>query len=48
MSSTSRIALAVIALATFGAIGLLHWPLVWIVLGLGSLSCIAAWWRLGP
>ena len=34
------------ALATFVAIGLLHWPMVWIVLGLGGTSVAYAWWRL--
>ena len=36
-----------VGLATFGAVGLLHWPLVWIVLGLGGASCALTWWRLG-
>ncbi|HSN34361.1 MAG TPA: chromate transporter [Ideonella sp.] len=35
-----------VGLLTFVAIGLLHWPLVWIVLGLGGASCALAWWRL--
>jgi chromate transporter len=42
-----RAVCAAVALAVFGAIGLLHWPLVWIVLGLGSASVGYAWWRLG-
>jgi chromate transporter len=37
---------ALVALATFAAIGLLHWPMVWIVLGLGGASIAYAWWRL--
>lgn len=36
-----------VGLATFVAVGLLHWPLVWIVLGLGGASCALAWRRLG-
>ncbi len=38
---------ALIAALVFVAIGLLRWPMVWVVLGLGSLGCAAAWWRLG-
>lgn len=38
--------------ATFGtttlvAVGVLRWPLVWVVLGLGCAAIAAAWWRLG-
>jgi len=33
---------------TLLAVGVLRWPLVWVVLGLGSLSMALAWWRLGP
>ena len=36
-----------ITLATFGAVGLLHWPMVWIVTGLGASAYAYAWWRLG-
>ena len=32
--------------ATFVAIGVLRWPLVWVVLGIGALGVAAAWWRL--
>jgi chromate transporter len=32
--------------ATFGAIALARMPLVWVILGLGSLAIGAAWWRL--
>ena len=32
--------------ATFVAIGLLRWPLVWVVLGIGGLSMAMAWRRL--
>jgi chromate transporter len=40
------LALAFAAL-TFVLIALLRWPLVWIVLGLGSLSVALAWYRIG-
>lgn len=33
-------------LLTALAIGVLRWPLVWVVLGLGSASMAVAWWRL--
>ena len=29
------------------AVGWLRWPLSVVILGLGSLSCLAAWWSLG-
>jgi chromate transporter len=29
-------------------IGLLRWPLVGVILGLGSAAIAAAWWRLKP
>jgi len=35
------------ALLTFAATALLHWPLVWVVLGLGSLAMLLTWYRLG-
>ena len=35
------------ALVTFVAIGLLRWPLVWVLLGLGALAVATAWYRLG-
>lgn len=31
-----------IALPCFVAVALLHWPLVWVLLGLGSLACLLA------
>lgn len=34
------------ALATFVAVGLARWPLVWAVLGIGGLAMAIAWWRL--
>jgi chromate transporter len=36
-----------LAAATIAAIAWLHWPLVWVVLGLGSLGIVIAWARLG-
>jgi chromate transporter len=41
-----RLALAFAAL-TFVATALLRWPLVWVVIGLGSLAMAVAWYRLG-
>jgi chromate transporter len=38
---------AVFALLTLAGILLLRWPLVWVILGLGSLAMAAAAWRLG-
>lgn len=29
-------------------VGLLRWPLVGVILGLGSTAIVAAWWRLKP
>jgi chromate transporter len=34
------------AASMFVAIGLLHWPLVWTLLGLGSVAIALAWRRL--
>ena len=39
-------ALAFAAL-TFVLVALLRWPLVWVVLGLGSLAMAVAWFRIG-
>jgi len=36
-----------VLLLTFIVIGMLRWPLVWVVLGLGSLAIGYAWRRLG-
>ena len=38
---------ALFALLTLAAIGVLRWPLVGVVLGLGSAAAATAWWRLG-
>jgi chromate transporter len=32
--------------ATFGAVALLRWPLVWVILVLGPVACAYAWTRL--
>ena len=45
--SPDRIAWLMLA-ATFVLVGLLRWPLVWVMLGLGSLSVLLAWRRSGP
>jgi chromate transporter len=38
---------AAVAVLTFVTIAILRWPLVWVLLGLGSLACLYAWKRLG-
>ena len=35
------------ATAAFVAVGLLRWPLAWVLLGPGLPACALAWWRLG-
>ncbi len=40
-------ACAVFALLTLVAVGFLRWPMVWVVLGLGSSAMALAWRRLG-
>ena len=35
-----------LATASFVAVAWLRWPLVWVLLGLGSLGMAWAWWRL--
>ena len=37
---------AALGLATFVGVGLLRWPMVWVVLGLGGLGMALAWRRL--
>jgi chromate transporter len=37
---------AVLAALAFVAVALLRWPLVWVVIGLGTLGCAVAWRRL--
>ena len=36
------------AAAATVAVTVLHWPLVWVVAGIGSLAVALAWWRLRP
>jgi chromate transporter len=38
---------AAFAIATFVSVALLRWPLAWALLGLGGLSCVLTWRRLG-
>ena len=33
---------------SFAAVALLRWPLVWVILALGVVSCVFAWVRLQP
>jgi chromate transporter len=42
-----RILVAAFAVATFVGVALLRLPLVWVLLGLGGLSCVLTWRRLG-
>ena len=35
-------------LVTLLAVGALRWPMVWVVLGLGSAAMALVWWKLGP
>ncbi len=39
---------ALFAAFTFMAIALLRWPMVWVLLGVGSTAIAVAWYRLGP
>lgn len=39
---------AVLGVATFVAIALLRLPLIWVLLGLGDVSCLLTWRRLTP
>lgn len=39
-------ACALLAVAVFVVVALLRWPLIWVLLGVGTLACTAAWWRL--
>jgi chromate transporter len=39
-------ACAVLASVAFAAVGLLRWPLVWVLLVLGAVACVVAWTRL--
>lgn len=39
-------ACAVFAAAVFLVVAVLRWPLIWVLLGTGTLACTVAWWRL--
>ena len=39
--------IAAFGVATFFGIAVLRWPLVWVLLGLGGLSCLLTWHRIG-
>ena len=45
MGAAACIALAA---AAFVSVAMLRWPLVWVLLALGSTACIAAWIKLKP
>jgi chromate transporter len=38
---------ALLCVATCVMVGVLRWPLVWVVLGLGPVAVALAWWRTG-
>jgi chromate transporter len=38
---------ALFGIATFVGVAILRWPLAWVLLGVGGLSCIATWRKLG-
>jgi len=35
-------------LSTLATVGALRWPMAYAVVGIGGITCFAAWWRLGP
>ena len=37
---------AVLMASAFAAVAILRWPLVWVLLGLGTVACLLAWRRL--
>ena len=37
-----------IGVLCFTAVSLLHWPLIYVLLGLGSATCFLAYWKLAP
>ena len=39
-------ACAVLLVSAFVAVAILRWPLVWVLLGLGTVACMLAWRRL--
>lgn len=41
-----RLLCLLLGTATIIAVAVLRWPLIWVVLGLGSMGMAMAWWRL--
>jgi chromate transporter len=41
-------ACALLAVPSFAGLALLRWPLAWVLFGLGGLSCVLTWRKLGP
>lgn len=37
---------AALAALAFGMMAAMHWPLIWVLLGLGSLTCVGTYWLL--
>ncbi len=46
-NALGRRAAALVGAAAFVAVGLMRWPMWWVVGGLGTAAVAAAWWRLG-
>jgi len=46
-NALGRRAAALIGTAAFVAVGLMRWPMWWVVGGLGTAAVATAWWRLG-
>jgi chromate transporter len=47
-NALGRVGVVMVALASFGAIALLRWPLVAVLPALGLAACALAWWRIRP
>ena len=45
-NAMGRLACLLLATLTFVSIALLRWPLLWVLLGLGGLTCTATWFIL--
>lgn len=38
----------VLTILTFCSVALMRWPLIWVLLSVGGVACVWAWWRLAP
>ena len=43
-----EVACGALAVAAFGGVALLHWPMPFVLLGLGTVACVATYTRLDP